>query len=167
MMISSIRQWQGLRVIVSVQRGLSVITFWGRLQPATIPSNLTGWFWTACDRMDCFLSPTTRMGEKAVCEWGGEVVDVGFKSTSTVSTSLAVGELLQLIVQQPSALVVTGMLATIKTLWNCGGAASTNELNSNYKSHYCSNIDIILHAGTLSFCSPSVLVLFCVCCFSS
>lgn len=95
-----------------------VITFWGRLQPATIPSNLTGWFWTACDRMDCFLFPATRMGEKAVCEWGGEVVDDGFKSTSTVSTSLAVGELLQLMVQQPSALVVTGMLATIKTLWN-------------------------------------------------
>lgn len=42
-------------------------------------------------------------------------MDVGFKSTSTVSTSLAVGELLQLMVQQPSALVVTGMLATIKT----------------------------------------------------
>lgn len=95
-----------------------VITFWGRLQPATIPSNLTGWFWTACDRMDCFLFPATRMGEKAVCEWRGEVVDVGFKSTSTVSTSLAVGELLQLMVQQPSALVVTGMLATIKTMWN-------------------------------------------------
>lgn len=96
-----------------------MITFWGWLQPATIPSNPTGWLWTACDRMDCFLSPETRMGEKAACEWEGEVVDVGFRSTSTASTSLAVGELLQLMVQQPSALVVTGMLATIKTvkLW--------------------------------------------------
>lgn len=109
-------------VSLSLCRGdYPMITFWGWLQPATIPSNLTGWLWTACDRMDCFLSPATRMGEKAVCEWRGEVVDVGFKSTSTASTSLAVGELLQLMVQQPSALVVTGMLATIKTekLWWC------------------------------------------------
>lgn len=56
------------RVCVSLSpcRGdYPVITFWGRLQPATIPSNLTGWLWTACDRMDCFLSPRSKNGSES------------------------------------------------------------------------------------------------------
>lgn len=39
-------------------------------------------------------------------------MDEDFRSTSTASTSLAVGELLQLVVQQLSALVVTGLVLT-------------------------------------------------------
>lgn len=60
--------------------------------------------------------PTTRMGQKVLWEWGGEVVDEDFRSTSSASTSLAVGELLQLVVQQLSALAVTGLALTTITV---------------------------------------------------
>lgn len=96
--------------------------------------------------------PTTGMGQKVVWEWGRELVDVDFRFTSTASTSLAVGELLQLVVLTALLPIVITMETQAAALTAQIAVYGHNSMKTCIDIHYIQLIGISCRVFRTALC---------------